>query len=55
MLISNKIHYFRNFTYNKYTLLLLKANESYLKFYASNNDSNPPNKENIPPKFPRLK
>ena len=36
-------------------LLLLKANESYLKFYASNNDSNPPNKENIPPKFPRLK
>lgn len=39
----------------KYTFLLLKANESCLKFYASNNDSNPPNKENIPPKFPRLK
>lgn len=36
-------------------ILLLKANESCLKFYASNNDSNPPNKENIPPKFPRLK
>ena len=36
-------------------VLLLKANESCLKFYASNNDSNPPNKENIPPKFPRLK